>query len=234
MSWSGKRRGAVTGQNSSDHGRFMGTYGMAGSDLLAFIARHDEHETGETPISTTRRFVPTEVGLFTIPQWHRQAECAKPEYDGLDFFHLPPHGSGLAKQACGKCPVRLDCLEDALSHECEARLCFGLRGGMLAAERLALIRQGETRGLVYFGWGSGLVKIGTTRGSVDERARTHGIHILATEPGSFTRERQLHKQFAVDQAHGEWFHPSEALLAYIAALPDQHVTGRPALRAVAA
>lgn len=218
--WRG-RNGGSFGESAANNGRFMGTYGLPGRDLLAFIAKHDEHETGETLVGPTRRFMAEAIGPgFVIPPWHRDAACARPEYESVDFFREPAR----AKKACARCPVRLDCLEEALTCECEVRLCYGVRGGMAAGERLALIRKGEHRGTVYFGFRDGLIKIGCTRGSVEYRMRFVRCDLLATEPGLFTRERELHKRFAPLLARGhEWFKPGVDLIDYIAALPDARV-----------
>jgi len=67
------------------------------------------------------------------------------------------------------------------------------------------------------------VKIGT---STDLRQRLgqlqfltrSRVRLLATTPGSFSREREIHRQFASARVHGEWFRPTPELLAFIGTL----------------
>lgn len=204
---------------------------LSGRDMALRMSRHPEHETGETPRSRTRRQTRSvgvgDIGLFTIPQWHRDARCAHPLYADLDFF---PDGAGRRiigrlLKVCAACPVRAQCLDEALRLESDSRLCYGVRGGVPANQRLKLVRENEV-GIVYFGWANGLIKIGTTRQGARQRAAVWGITLLATEPGSFAREAALHEQFGFDRDHGEWFRPSHRLLTYIGSLPDQYVGGQ--------
>ncbi len=44
------------------------------------------------------------------------------------------------------------------------------------------------------------------------------LELLATTPGSYTLEHRLHRRFAKDHTHGEWFREGPDLLAGIAAL----------------
>jgi hypothetical protein len=74
--------------------------------------------------------------------------------------------------------------------------------------------------LVYFAQGDGLVKIGASS-SVTRRVASLRATLLATEPGGFGREHELHERFAGDRVAGEWFRPSDALLAHIRALSAQ-------------
>ena len=39
------------------------------------------------------------------------------------------------------CPVRQQCLDDALADEIGDRVTFGVRGGLLASERVELVRR---------------------------------------------------------------------------------------------
>lgn len=41
------------------------------------------------------------------------------------------------------------------------------------------------------------------------------ITVLAYMPGGLDEESELHKRFAAFRAHGEWFHATDELLAYI-------------------
>lgn len=196
--------------------------GISARDLIGQVAKRSDQEDGISPRGVTRRWISTGEGLElpAIPQWHREARCADPAFDAVDFFKE----YAKARKACDSCPVRLACLVDALEQETVTRLCYGVRGGMLATERLTLIRKSENRGTVYFGTRDGLIKIGCTRGSADQRMKFIRCDLLATEPGLFTRERELHKRFAHLLARGhEWFKPGADLIDYIAALPDARV-----------
>lgn len=88
--------------------------------------------------------------------------------------------------------------------------------------------------VVYFIRSGDLIKIGTTvclPGRIDAPA-THGPEqpeILLVLPGGHPEERQVHALFAAERVRGEWFRPSERLLAFIAERADQdirHVHGR--------
>jgi WhiB family redox-sensing transcriptional regulator len=52
---------------------------------------------------------------------------------------VPTTANALA--ICRGCPVRLDCLDDALAFEAGERVAFGVRAGFTAAERIAMIRR---------------------------------------------------------------------------------------------
>ncbi len=78
--------------------------------------------------------------------------------------------------------------------------------------------------VVYFARASdGRIKIGTSRTPSKRRnslASDSGmdVRILATTPGSYARERELHAQFAAHRLRGEWFAPAPELLAFIETL----------------
>lgn len=81
--------------------------------------------------------------------------------------------------------------------------------------------------LIYFvrSGDDGPIKIGHTSTGVGRRVSTLQtgnplkMTLLAVEPGTRTRERELHDMFADAEMPGEWFKPTKALLMYIAALP---------------
>lgn len=85
-------------------------------------------------------------------------------------------------------------------------------------------RRPASERLVYFVMAarSGLIKIGS---AVDPDARIRTLQTGSPEPlilvgvtlGGEAKERNLHRRFAADRSHGEWFHPSEELLAHIEA-----------------
>ncbi len=83
----------------------------------------------------------------------------------------------------------------------------------------------DTTDVAYFvqqGEG-GPIKIGYTH-CIKDRMRSlkvehgHDCVLLATRVGGRDRESVYHFQFAADYIEGEWFHPSEAILAEIAEL----------------
>lgn len=74
-----------------------------------------------------------------VPTWHALAACAVTDESvffcesGVD----PQRHLDRAKRVCASCPVRSECLEDALAWELpSARV--GVRGGLSAAERQRL------------------------------------------------------------------------------------------------
>jgi WhiB family transcriptional regulator, redox-sensing transcriptional regulator len=48
--------------------------------------------------------------------------------------------TNVALTVCRSCPVRLQCLGDALAHETGDRVAYGARGGFTAAQRIEMIR----------------------------------------------------------------------------------------------
>ncbi len=77
--------------------------------------------------------------------------------------------------------------------------------------------QREAAGYVYYVRVGKYIKIGTTR-SLDQRMTNYppGSKLLATEPGSYTREAERHEQFAEHLAErNEWFRPAPELMAHI-------------------
>jgi hypothetical protein len=79
------------------------------------------------------------------------------------------------------------------------------------------------KGFVYFAQhgDAGLIKIGFTR--VDPARRIRALQEACPEvlrwigfyPTRADEERRVHQRFAADRARGEWFRPSDALLAFI-------------------
>ena len=74
-------------------------------------------------------------------QWRDHAACiGKPTrwfYAAERWREL----NELALAICAGCPVRLECLEDAIAFEVGDRVTFGVRGGLLAGERVELVRR---------------------------------------------------------------------------------------------
>lgn len=76
--------------------------------------------------------------------WEDLARCS--QFDPEIFFDPSTRAERRAKSICAQCPVRLDCLECALSVRAE----FGVWGGMNSKERRSLLRRAsrspESRG----------------------------------------------------------------------------------------
>jgi WhiB family transcriptional regulator, redox-sensing transcriptional regulator len=66
--------------------------------------------------------------------WTAYGACAAAEPDELFVMGAAQR---TARQVCGSCVVRLECLVDALDH----RIAFGVWGGMTERERRALLRR---------------------------------------------------------------------------------------------
>lgn len=145
--------------------------------------------------------------LPMAPRWMKDAVCV--EHPEVDFL-------GRAwKEAiaiCQGCLVRTECLEYALRED----MRDGVWGGMSRKQRLALVRPVPLGAVVYFATDSSVsfVKIGCSI-HVEQRLKELGLHLLATEPGRYQRETELHKRFAHLRIQGETFLPTAELLSYI-------------------
>jgi len=71
------------------------------------------------------------------PDWTRDALCA--QIDPEMFFPEKGGSSRQARQVCGSCPVRTDCLDAALANNER----FGIWGGLTERNRRHLDKQGE-------------------------------------------------------------------------------------------
>ncbi len=94
-------------------------------DTVAAMVQTQPETHTETPTRTRRA------------GWRAWAECA-----GLDteiFYPEPltPDTKADAKAVCARCPVRLDCLAEAIA----ANEPFGIRGGLTPRERRSLLRR---------------------------------------------------------------------------------------------
>ena len=202
--------------------------GLSGRDLAWHITGSDDHEDGSTPTGRTRRRVwPEDRVLPVVQPWHRRAECAKPEHDGADFF---VRGSvqrrRLIGRTCRRCPVANSCLLEAIVMERDDPASVaGIRGGLTAEQRRDLIATLPESGLVYYGRKGRFIKIGTTT-DLPTRAIVLGIEVLATEPGGYRREAELHREFDHLRVtpRGEWFHPGTDLLVRIESLASEFAT----------
>jgi hypothetical protein len=74
---------------------------------------------------------------------------------------------------------------------------------------------------VYFLRGDGgLIKVGVTKNVAARVAALQRDHpatltIMGAMPGSYSAEMTIHRLFAEDRDHGEWFRPSQRLLDFI-------------------
>jgi WhiB family redox-sensing transcriptional regulator len=69
-----------------------------------------------------------------VSDWITQAACRD---DDPDSLFVQGAAQNRAKSVCGGCPVRVECLADALDNRIE----FGVWGGMTERERRALLRR---------------------------------------------------------------------------------------------
>lgn len=69
-----------------------------------------------------------------ITDWPSLAACANGDPDALFVLGAEQN---VAKRICRQCPVRYECLADALDNRIE----FGVWGGMTERERRALLRR---------------------------------------------------------------------------------------------
>lgn len=76
----------------------------------------------------------------TDPHWREEALCA--QTDAAVFFPEVGANATTARRICAACPVRFDCLRDALEHR---DVAFGVRGGLTPIQRRALLNN-QARG----------------------------------------------------------------------------------------
>lgn len=69
-------------------------------------------------------------------QWREEAACTQTDPEA--FFPEPGASAVPALRICAVCPVRTECLRDALDRR---ELAFGVRGGLTPTQRRALLRQ---------------------------------------------------------------------------------------------
>lgn len=77
---------------------------------------------------------------------------------------------------------------------------------------------GQHDPLVYFVQSGDLVKIGTTRTFLTRLQALQPEKVLGTVPGGYREEAQAHQAWRHLRARGEWFHVTDELLAWIAAV----------------
>jgi WhiB family redox-sensing transcriptional regulator len=76
-------------------------------------------------------------------QWRDQALCR--ETDPEAFFPEKGQSPTAARQVCAGCPVRTECLADALTRR---DVTFGVLGGMTPRERRDLLHQSTGAGVL--------------------------------------------------------------------------------------
>ncbi|MFI1472072.1 histone-like nucleoid-structuring protein Lsr2 [Streptomyces wuyuanensis] len=67
-----------------------------------------------------------------LTDWHDQAACAGQD---TNRWFGRPHQTQSALKACSGCPVRAECLHDALTYEIPGAPRYGIRGGLYGRER---------------------------------------------------------------------------------------------------
>jgi WhiB family redox-sensing transcriptional regulator len=85
------------------------------------------------------------LAKLVLSAWRKQAECAwwttdDPARD--PFFPNPGQRPSLAKFICDGCPVKQECLDEAMAEEygLPRNLRFGVRGGLSRDERTLLAK----------------------------------------------------------------------------------------------
>lgn len=86
----------------------------------------------------------------------------------------------------------------------------------------------DVQPVVYFIQAGELIKIGTTANLTGRLGQIatgspERLKILLVVAGGRTEEKQAHALFAEERVRGEWFRPSERLLAFIAERADQDI-----------
>jgi len=76
------------------------------------------------------------------------------------------------------------------------------------------------RSFIYFGMAADRVKIGWTS-DPDRRAYEVDIKLLAMVSGGKPLEAMFHRAFASDHIEGEWFRPSNGLMAFIKLIAEE-------------
>ncbi len=73
------------------------------------------------------------------PRWRDEATCR--QVDAQLFFPEPGANSTAARRVCAVCPVRAECLGDALDRR---DIAYGVLGGLTPRERRELLRHPST------------------------------------------------------------------------------------------
>jgi hypothetical protein len=145
--------------------------------------------------------------------------------DSLDGCSVPRVQDGFLHARC-VCGLERRVPIDSVANQpgcsgCGASIGDGLIQG---PDRVAIMRlmqkprppADDSDNVVYFARVGNLVKIGTTGDLWTRMANLGKPELLGVLPGGYAVEREHHQLFADDRVHGEVFHASPRLLAYIA------------------
>lgn len=126
-------------------------------------------------------------------------------------------------------PIRLDALSFFL-RSCHAPQDIDawtpIKQEVSAPVRVSANKVSRSR-VVYFLAAGPFVKIGFTGRSVQSRIDQmktgcpYEIHLLATIPGDYKKERELHQKFDQHRAHLEWFFAADEIINYIKEHADE-------------
>ena len=74
--------------------------------------------------------------------WSLRARCSRVDPELFFPTNHCPDEARYAKAICGVCPVRLECLDDAMAYEsgADGAMRFGILGGLDSRQRHALAR----------------------------------------------------------------------------------------------
>lgn len=144
------------------------------------------------------------------------------------YFHCRVVGSDVSETRKPVLPEGVCVMMEGLL-ERYGRTCSDLRwsrADVAPADTRQAWRSAKKRAdeIVYFLRAGDFVKIGKATGSPDNRVSQlktgcpFPIEVMATMPGGLDVESQLHKRFAGIRAHGEWFHATHELIAYVESL----------------
>lgn len=133
--------------------------------------------------TTTRR--PTTPAAHTTPNWRTSASCLGGDLE--EFFDDRPGTQARIQAICRRCPVRLNCLSDALRYEQDNAMRWGVVGGLTTVQRRALRCEallgsrphlGQARMLASPMWASRMMPLRQRGLSPQEMAvelREHGV-----------------------------------------------------------
>ena len=144
------------------------------------------------------------------------------------FFHCRVIGRVSVSETKRPVPIEMVGLQmDSLliEHKCTAGDLLWARSDTPAGD-LGVPRKlpSGSQDVVYFLRAGPFIKIGKATHSPAMRVRElqtgcpYPIEVLHFLAGDVAMERKLHRRFAHCRAHGEWFHASASLLAFIASL----------------
>lgn len=184
-------------------------------------AHFGRNRVGSRPSIESRDSTP-----WNIPHWMRHAACQDIDEATLQFVPSEKHGGTKRIErclaVCARCTVKDHCADFAASTGVRYGVWGGENFSKDGADRVERVRVANGH-RVYFAFGSrpAVVKIGTSS-DVDTRCSVLGLTLIASEPGSYQRERQLHKKFSESrEGDTEWFGLTKRLAAYIAELHQE-------------